>query len=334
MNHLRPASSGRLALVAAAVLLGARDAGAEDVVLPGRVVVRESGRPVVGAIVEVERKGGGGAAVERLTTDADGRFRLRLDPSSDASASRPAVRVRHPDFVALKGGGVTLTDLIGRARRGEPTFLDPIRLDAGVEYTGVIIRPDGSPAAGQEVQFQNWGWTYYPRQHNFAAESTTRTGADGRFRLRMWKTKALEINVTPDDLAPFRRFIGHAGRGDERPDYWVPADLGRFVLEDGSRTVVTGRLLDRAGRPIAGERLQIQGRIDLQLTRKTTTGADGSLAFPPVHPGSFNVMGERQGHGAYISHDLPAQPPPPRPIGPVKVVVKVGGAAGAGQSWR
>lgn len=293
----------------------------EAVVLPGRVIARETGQPVAGAVVEVEQRGAA-KSIERLTTDSDGRFAVRVEPPSRGAPVRLVLTVRHPGFIAVTGGFSMLTDVIETARRSEPTFFDTIRLESGVEYTGVIARSDGSPAAGQEVQFQNWGWTYYPRDTSLSGENKARTDAAGRFRLRMWKTKALEVVVMPDDLAPLRRFIGFADRGDDHPDYWVPADLGRFALEDGPR--VSGRLLDREGRPIAGERLAIRGRIDPQLERKATTGPDGSFAFAPLPPGSFTVMADRQGHGASIDYDLPPLPPPSRAIGPVKVVLKSG----------
>jgi hypothetical protein len=286
-------------------------------VLPGRVVAREGDRPVAGAEIVVHV----GTVEETTRTDADGRFTVRIPPErkTDPSA-RLSVTVRHPDFITKTGSGPTLSDMLADQSRGEPPYFDTIRLDPGVEFTGAVVRPDGAPAANLDLWFQNWGWTNDPREQHFSAENKTRTDAQGRFRLRMWKTKAIEIRATPEDLAPLQRFIGFDGPADQRPDYFVPPDLGWFVLEDGIR--LTGRLLDRHGRPIAGERLEVEGRIRATVKRTATTGPDGTFAFGPLRPGSYTVQAERQGMGGGVDWSLPSLPPPARAIRPVKVVLE------------
>jgi Penicillinase repressor/Carboxypeptidase regulatory-like domain/AhpC/TSA family len=291
----------------------------QEIVMPGRVVAREGDRPVAQAEVVAQI----GTVRQTTHTDASGHFAVHIpaDLRSDPRAWL-SVTVRHPDFIAKTGGGGTLAEVIAGRSRGEPAFFDTIRLDPGVEYTGEVVGPDGSPAAGLDLWFQNWGWTNYPREEHFSAENKVRTDARGRFRLRMWKTKSIEINATPADFAPLQQFIGFDGPSNERPDYSVPADLGTFVLEDGIRAI--GCLVDRNGRPMPGARIEIQGRIRIFARRTASTGADGSFAFGPLRPGSYTVQAEGQGAGGGIDPSLPPLPPPPRAIKPVKVVLESG----------
>ena len=89
---------------------------------------------------------------------------------------------------------------------------------------------------GAAMTFTGYGyqtWLIDPREPYFGAETKVRTDAQGRFTLRMWKTKAIEINATPDDLV-------RKGRDIERR---VLARALTWHLEDrvflnGRRTVV------------------------------------------------------------------------------------------------
>ena len=314
----------------AAVRLYARQGPGEDeprtgevIVIPGRVVAREGDRPVAQAEIVTQI----GTVQETTRTDASGRFNVRIPPDRRSGALAPfSITVRHPDFISKTGRIMNVADLIVRRSRGEPAFFEMIRLDPGVEYTGQVVRPDGAPAAALDLWFQNWGWNSYPREEHLTALDKVRTDAQGRFRMRMWKTKAIEINAMPDDFAPLQQFIGYDGPSNERPDYNVPADLGHFVLEDGIRAA--GRMVDRNGRPMAGQRVEIQGRIRIFARRTAFTGADGSFAFGPLRPGSYTVQAEGQGRGGGIDWSLPPLPPPVSAIWPVKVVLEAAGHGG------
>jgi hypothetical protein len=295
----------------------------EVIVIPGRVVAREGDRPVAQAEIVTQI----GTVQETTRTDARGRFDVRIPTDRRSDALAPfSITVRHPDFISKTGRIMNVADLIVRRSRGEPAFFEMIRLDPGVEYTGQVVRPDGAPAAALDLWFQNWGWNSYPREEHLTALDKVRTDAQGRFRLRMWKTKAIEINAMPDDFAPLQQFIGYDGPSNERPDYNVPADLGHFVLEDGIRAA--GRMVDRNGRPMAGQRVEIQGRIRIFARRTALTGGDGSFAFGPLRPGSYTVQAEGQGRGGGIDWSLPPLSPPVSAIWPVKVVLEAAGHGG------
>ena len=320
--------SALVGLVSLAMISGQASADAEPsggavISMAGRVLAREGDRPVAGAVI-VTRVG---SVEEKVVTNSDGRFTFHVPSARKADPlARFSLTIRHPDFITKTGIGETLADMLARgigavSRRSSHGY-GSIR---GIEYTGEVVLPDGSPAAALDLWFQNWGWTNYQREEGLSTENKVRTDAEGRFRLRMWKTKAIEINAIPDDFAPLQHFIGDAGPSKERPHYAVPPDLGRFVLEDGIR--VSGRLLDRDGRPIAGERVEIVGRIRVFIKRTATTGLDGAFVFGPLRPGSYSVQPERQGRGGYvIDHGEPAHPPPSRAFRPCKIVLRADNA--------
>src|SRR5262249_54112139 len=163
------------------------------------------------------------------------------------------------------------------------------------EFTGQVVTPDGRPAAGVPFEFGNWGWGSNKAPH-FTNDTSGRTDAEGRIRIRMAKTASLTVSLMPERFAPLQKFWG-TDRPSANPGVFAPTDLGRLVLAPGP--VLSGRLLDQGGRPIAGQRVIALGGRN-RLRRESTTAADGSFAFEPLRPGNYDVFAEGQRHGAYI----------------------------------
>ncbi len=215
--------------------------------IAGRVV-DESGRPIVGAMIDTAR--------ERLTgevpilTDEQGRFGVtKLTPGTVVLVARapgflPGL-VR--PFIGVDAGPVE------------------IRLERGGTLRGLIADRDGKPIAGADV-------------HVFAAKAIdrdlghVRSGADGRFRLDGSPPDGLTLTVTRAGYSKvIVEDVGTAGvsriqlepGGPARPDFGELLDAPAPPGAPG----ITGIVRMPDGQPAAGAELVIappEGRVDLR----------------------------------------------------------------------
>ena len=222
---------------------------ARDVAFSGRVIERETGKPVEGAEIILERSIRGSAArtlpawagESVIRTDAEGKFRLEF-PAEQVAERRLciAMRIRHPGFIGRTSRRVALADLIRGQARGDEPFFANLTLERGVEYTGQVVVPGGKPAAGIPYVFENGtSGTSYPIPL-VVDDYQGQTDDGGRIRLRMPKTQALALFVGPPrtagarfPFAPYQHFWG-TETASKHPDVWAPTDLGRIVLSRGS----------------------------------------------------------------------------------------------------
>ncbi len=181
----------------------------------------------------------GELAIETVS-DAQGKWRLDNLPAG-ATAS---LKVEAPGFRKLEFQAPTSQGAL------------PIFLRRGATVKGRILRPDGTGAAN--VQF-------------FAGDhwDMPRTGADGRFEV--------------SGLEPGSVFLQILGGGGEKPPFILPykavqglqagevRDVGDWKGDKGVR--VRGRVVDGAGKPIAGAQVMVWGAGD------GSGQADGKGAF-------------------------------------------------------
>jgi len=317
----------------------------------GRVIDLETGKPIEGVAILVERSLPGvdaqsipsWARPSEIRTDAEGRFQLAFPPEQ---AAEPGVKfilsVRHPGFIPRKSWETDLATILRRQALGDRPFFETIPLEKGVEYTAQIVTPTGQPAADLRYFFEVWAdGRNDPRGFHNAYQG--RTDSDGWFRLRSPKSHSVALYVLPAEAArasfpyaPYQHFWG-TDRPPRRPVVWVPTDLGRIVLERGVR--FPGRLVDREGRPIAGQTImayRIWGRIE----HTTATEADGSFVLGPLGFANYWIYGAGQEGFIYGHMDLIYGPmqdglggvdpagrslrQSPRVIKPVKVYLKEG----------
>jgi hypothetical protein len=343
-----PSARGRIRPLAATVVMAglllivrpaavARDDAESEkgVAFSGRVVDVETRQPVEGASIAVKRSIRGvppealpsWVGETEIRTTADGRFRLEFPP--DQVAERRlflALRIRHPGYVPRKSLSFTLADVIRGVAKGDKPFFETITLETGVEYTGQIVTPTGKPAADVPYQFENWAWMSNRSPH-FTNDEEGRTDDEGRFRLRMPKSQAVALYITPPQpararfpYAPYQHFWG-TDRSAEHPDVWAPTDFGRIVLSRGVR--LSGRMLDLDGRPIAGQTIKayaVRGRDE----HFATTEADGTFSLGPLRPANYLVYGQGQDGSGGVSPDLPALSKPIHVIQPVRIYLREG----------
>ena len=281
----------------------------------------DGGKPIAGAVVVVSRAIAGvdakdapaWAGESTLHTDAEGRFTLTFPPEqlAEPRLSIAFKRVSHPDFVPRKSIPVALATLLQGRKFGEKPFFDTIRLERGVVHTGQVVTPEGEPAA--EVPFEFGNWSMSNQSPQFSNETAGRTDAQGRFRVRLSKlagNQAMSIALTPERYAPFQ----NVWRTDQS------TDLGRLTLAPGP--VLKGRLLDREGRPVAGQRLVAWGRRN-GLKRTATSDDDGAFAFAPLRPGNYDVSLEGQTQRSVIPSGRSSSASAPV-VRPVRVYFKKG----------
>jgi hypothetical protein len=310
-------------VVAVSVFAGSRVVGnpvddatlKEGVSIPGRIVALETGKPVKGASVGVERLLPGlhvdslpaWADESMLTTDGDGRFVLIFTPEQLAERRLAiSLRVAHPDYIPRRSSAaVPLVEILLNRKGGDPAFFETIKLVKGVEYSGQVVSPNGDPSAGTTLELVYWGDDSNPSDH-FVDETKGRTDSEARFRLRSHKTHQLAIYVTSAEYAPFQRFWG-SDEPEKQPNLWVPAELGRLVLAPGIR--LWGRLVDLVGRPIAGQVITAKS-IYSRDERSARTNADGRFTFAALRPGNYALMGQAQSFGG--GYDLSARTLPPQ----------------------
>ena len=184
----------RATVVLAALLFASPAATASDVgpggdvAFSGQVIERETGKPVGGAEILLERSIRGSAArtppawagTSIIRTDAQGRFRVEF-PAEQVAEPRLfiALRISHPEFISRKSSQVALTDLIRGQAQGRGALFHDDRARARTR----VHRP-GRGARGQA------GGRYPVRvrtRHEQTQPSRTHhhgrlRGADGRRR--------------------------------------------------------------------------------------------------------------------------------------------------------
>jgi hypothetical protein len=268
---------------------------------PLRGVVRDaSGASVTGAevsgnwtFVESNAAISGNVAT---TADAEGRFAV-AGIAPDAKVS----------LTARKGDRATGAPVEARGGQDAEVTLT-VKPRKVVAIAGRVVDQDGTPLAGAAVSFNaqerragqnSTGW----RQLNFESGQWIYTGPDGTFR-------------TPGELrregAEYRaQAIANGYTSLQSP--WTPAGdadvvrLGDLVLrrENGLR-VVSGRVVDAAGAPVAGARVLQRG--DGPRPTEAVTDAAGRFRLPGVEGGQVLICAEATGFrlgGAIAGPDGP-----------------------------
>ncbi len=169
--------NGKLALCVLFLHRDTDDFGA----LTGQILDEEA-KPIAGARVGLWPPGREPRDFNELrhmaTTDPQGRYRLRDIPrrAIDGKPLELRLTVTKEGYAGVRSPRLTLTD----GDPEKPKVVDPIRLERGVSFGGVVVDHRGQPVAGASVQ---------SNQPNFQTSSsgppqTTHTDANGRFLIR------------------------------------------------------------------------------------------------------------------------------------------------------
>ncbi len=267
----------------------------------GGIVKRRDGRPISGATVEIMARAGADDSPDysyihdtSVTTDAQGRWTFSAMPSG---WSRVYVSVAHPDFVAtvMQRDVPIPSDLDLKARKAEAI------LDEGVSVLGRVIDDRGRPIVGATVAL---GADRRIRERGFPSVATD---AEGRFRF--------------DHLPPGTQTLTAQapGRAPELADVVVAPDLKpvEFRLVPGHN--ISGRVVDRDGKPLEGVTVQAmdwKGHMSLDWTTKTNAegrftwdSAPGEPVLLTLTKPGYVMVGQREFHAGKGETQATMYPP-------------------------
>jgi RNA polymerase sigma factor (sigma-70 family) len=268
----------------------------------GKVVERETGKPVAGAVVIVKRsvfspsrpRADRELARTRHTTDADGVYTFSIPADQVAEKDLYLeVNVDSPRHATLPFTAYSLAAIRDGERQGVAPFFAKVAVRPGAPIWGRVLKPSGEPAAGITVQAcsRAEGLKLGDPDYNYSPSSEATTDREGKFRLVVSTPGAAVVWILPKAYAPEGIRLVDNRRGD----------LGEFRLEPGF--VVKGRVLDSDGRPLAGilveatrelsqpehEALNTLFVVD-QIRRKATTNRDGLFTLDPLPASTYAIQ--------------------------------------------
>ncbi len=284
--------------------VSARDPGAAQGSITGRVLADDTGKPVRHAEISASADSG---LAQRTLSNADGRFLLR-----DLPPGRYQLSCSRPGFVPIDLGqprpfttGREL-EITGGASVDGVEF----RLKRGAVVTGRVIDENGEPLVRATVDLVRWGYTQGRRGLRPVPWASGVTDDLGRYRL---------FGLPPGEfllrVAPFAAAVDMDGgvRVFYVPAYWPgTADLNAaerltltsgteitdrdFVLRPTPAVRISGTVVTSAGTPPAvGDVTLFQladGRYDRPAQGLDTSrlARDGSFTVIGVAPGRYLVQ--------------------------------------------
>jgi RNA polymerase sigma factor (sigma-70 family) len=242
-------------------------------------VVDDRGRAVPGASVwTIQPRGMMLPSDTAWAGDREGRFTVRGVPREDTVP----LRARTDDAVTATPALVVPDEVTA-----------PVRLVVSPKHAfrvrGTVADGSGRPVPGAVVDIE-WGFRFASRQQD-AEGSASRleqhvTGADGRFASKaLWPGDQYRVRVTAPGF-------------DTSETPWVAGepggvhDFARIALAR-AQGVVSGRVVDSTGRPVAGVRVFNSG--DGPEPVSTSSDADGRFRLGGLHDGLVYVFAEKAG---------------------------------------
>lgn len=217
------------------------------------------------------------------TTKDDGTYEFTVTAEE---AARPHLYIEasittkdHPEYYGGYGYGLILKN----EKLGVAPFFKRLILWPGRTIEGIVKTPAGQPAAGVRVVAYISPTPLKPNP--WARFPSTKTDAEGRFKLIVHEKQRSVLWILPQDYAPEVHNVTN-----------MQHDLGTFTLTPGER--LTGKLRDSDGKPVGGVYVEasvvrqnpqapnplVPHHVANQIRRTTLTAADGSFEFRPLPP--------------------------------------------------
>jgi hypothetical protein len=245
------------------------------------------------------------------------------DPSSTTGGKTDALgrfTLSPPHFtwyeIEARAKGYASTPLGRRLHVEEGETIEGIEIwmTVGATIVGRVLTPTGEPVAGAQV---------YSSRHGVATDDTV-AGTDGSYRLARFapgphrvtarigegaaaSAVAAEIDVSPGEnhldltltaQSPPRQITAKVTLGPDEPH----AD-GELDLASAKEFMVSGRVVDPAGQPLAGASLSLEGAGGRSIAR-TTSGEEGGFSLS-VPSGTYTLRGTAD--GAFLPQPVAVQ---------------------------
>jgi uncharacterized GH25 family protein len=285
---------------------------AEALNYSGKVVDKATGEPIKGAVVTVRRSLYGDPEVKEedliLPPEQAARHYLYIELDAEGPGHAPQTHF-----------GYSLDMIRKNEKMGGRPFFEKVELRPAKEVTGVVLAPDGKPAAGVKVM----SYSADPKNRlEYGSFANARTDEKGRFSLMMITPGEGVFWVLPEKYALTTRVVNEK-RGD----------VGSITLAEG--VVISGKALDSKGKPVAGINVNAElvghlgdddffGRYPLadSIRRSAVTDDKGEFTMGPLPAGAYKVQPNKHSYDA--SRDDRKARPLPGVFLPQKLTLKDG----------
>ncbi len=277
--------------------------------LSGRVIDGD-GKPLVGWTVwywPMEAKGGFFGNTQ-VTTDGDGAFTIRGLPAGKGQLQANGGT-----------GGAAPTILDPPLGEGEKRTGVEIRIEKGVEVSGILVDADGKTLAGQSLSASGVG------SRGGSAWAATRS--DGTFALAGVPAGLVQISVSESTDEGYGRNVSLG------EPVTAPCSGLRLVYTAKKKTTVTGRVTDAEGRPVPLCVVEVGTRSNVNYGAATNPNevVNGEFArsVEGTPPFSLTVSAPRDAHGQPLNlkSEMTTVADPSKPV----VVVLQAGTSLAGR---
>lgn len=255
--------------------------------ISGRVVDASTGAPVSSFQVQLRQE------IQGSTTGQTQAF-----TNSKISVSDPDGRF---ELTAPKAG----TYIVEAIARGfADTYSDPfetvmsqdtsgivVRMTRGGVIVGRVLSSDGEPIQGAAIETHDETWSSDPfglmladSGIGDATETSTRTGADGSFRLDSLKAAGYQLRIRHRDHASKTVTELTLGEGEELrvPDVRLPRGA-----------TISGTVLGPTGTPLASAQVQVVPMVAGVDVMRTQAGSDGKYTLKNVPAGRYKISAQR-----------------------------------------
>ena len=268
--------------------------GSAGIAYTGQVTDTLTGKPIAAATVTVLRRVSNRTAPfqtwrklgeTKHETDADGRYTFTVPPDQAAEgALYIEITAEHPHYTRYYGG-YSFGMIRENEKFGQRPFFENLALMPAEKISGVVVTPDGKPAAGVMMKAFSMPSKEDHEHHSWADVTTDR---QGHFQINVAKGGEAVFWIVPKDYVPSTH-VAHTKRGD----------FGRFVLEKGS--ILKGLVVDADGKPLPNVWVNAEIRrgavkkqipmpvVDL-LARSALSDQKGEFVMAPLPAGVYDVI--------------------------------------------
>jgi hypothetical protein len=253
-----------------------------------RVVTVQSakGKPVPGVKVMPRLIRFAGGSIAEIPLEL--AFQLAATTGPDGKATLDSLAAWDELMaVRIAGEPVAGQDVVLADRPGQPGSIGPVTITfmATTGISGRVVDEHGHGLAGQEVEIWTRGGLVYPSPVEFAG-GPVRTGPDGSFR-------------TPQSLlagSTFRVVVQGPGKDLIVGDWLLLGPEPREVPEIafGLLRTIRGRVVDRAGKPVAGA--EVLQRGDGPEPTRTQADGDGKFSLGGFRPRPAILFARKAGY--------------------------------------